>query len=267
MISVCGRHRRKQADLKRQNAHATQGMKTKHLIILTLAPWPACSTAYWARPKPHRSWGCSRSGKGRRRARLGVGTCSGTEQVRGRVEPSYAFGVRPRRRKRGLRYVNGRAGVNHAANRAAAFVGALLAGLIGLAGCRGGIAVANDGPMQGIGRSDAGGPGCTDRRENLRQHRNQDDWKKFSKPPAHETTPLHSPTNHPESQEFEIRFPKMRPRAPFWTHNRWDRKKCNPGWQGTIHFADCSNFEQSLLKMVTSRKRSVTSAGSGQPQG
>jgi hypothetical protein len=43
--------------------------------------------------------------------------------------------------------------------------------------------------------------------------------------------------------------------------------KCNYRLRNGIHFADCSNFEQSLLKMVTSRKRSVTSAGSGWPEG
>ena len=171
------------------------------------------------------------------------------------------------RREGGLRRVNGRAGVNHAANRAAAFVGAVLAGLIGLAGCRGGIAVANDGRMQGIGRSDAGGPGCADRRENLHQHRNQDDWKKFSQPPAHETTPLHSLTNHPESRESRSGSRRCGRVRHFRHTTIGTAIKCNPEWQGTIHFANCSNFEQSLLKMVTSRKRSVTSAGSGQPQG
>jgi hypothetical protein len=40
-----------------------------------------------------------------------------------------------------------------------------------------------------------------------------------------------------------------------------------PGWRNPDHFADCSNFEQSLLKMVTRRKRWSTSAGSGWPQG
>ena len=74
-----------------------------------------------------------RSGKGRRRARLGVGTCPGTEQVGCRVEPGHARGMAPGRRDGGLRRVDRRAGVNHAANRTAV-VGAGLAGLIGLAG-------------------------------------------------------------------------------------------------------------------------------------
>jgi hypothetical protein len=50
--------------------------------------------------------------------------------------------------------------------------------------------------------------------------------------------------------------------------------RCNPvavrytlGWRIPNHFAGCSNFEQSLPKMVTKRKRWSTSAGSGWPQG
>jgi hypothetical protein len=43
--------------------------------------------------------------------------------------------------------------------------------------------------------------------------------------------------------------------------------KHNPKSQGAIHFANRLNFEQSLLKKVTSQTKSVTSAGSGQPQG
>ena len=40
--------------------------------------------------------------------------------------------------------------------------------------------------------------------------------------------------------------------------------RCNlGGWRNPNHFASCSNFEQSLLKMVTRRKRWSTSAGSG----
>jgi hypothetical protein len=42
---------------------------------------------------------------------------------------------------------------------------------------------------------------------------------------------------------------------------------CNRRWRIPNHFADCCNFEQSLLKMVTRRKRWSTSAGSGWPRG
>jgi hypothetical protein len=44
--------------------------------------------------------------------------------------------------------------------------------------------------------------------------------------------------------------------------------RCNLGeWRNPNRFAGCSNSEQSLLKMVTRRKRWSTSAGSGWPQG
>jgi hypothetical protein len=43
--------------------------------------------------------------------------------------------------------------------------------------------------------------------------------------------------------------------------------RCNCEWRISDHFAICSNFEQSLLKMMTRRKRWSTSAGSGWPQG
>jgi hypothetical protein len=42
---------------------------------------------------------------------------------------------------------------------------------------------------------------------------------------------------------------------------------CNRVWRNPDHFVNCSNFEQSLLKMMTRRKRWSTSAGSGWPQG
>jgi hypothetical protein len=42
--------------------------------------------------------------------------------------------------------------------------------------------------MQGIGGSDAGGETRADRREDLHCQRQQDDWKKISQAPAHQTT-------------------------------------------------------------------------------
>jgi hypothetical protein len=43
--------------------------------------------------------------------------------------------------------------------------------------------------------------------------------------------------------------------------------KHNPKWPDTNHFAVCSNFEQSLLKLMTSQKRWSTNVVSGWPQG
>jgi hypothetical protein len=140
------------------------------------------------------------SGKGRRRAGLGVGTCPGTEQVGRHVEPSYALGVAPGHSDGSLRRVYRCAGVNHVEN-GTAIVDPGLAGLIGRIGNRSRVAMADGGPMQRIGCGDAGGPSCADRRENLRQYRNQDDWKKLTQPPAH-VPPF--PTlliNHAESRE------------------------------------------------------------------
>ena len=143
--------------------------------------------------------GSVRSGKRRRRACLGVGTCPGTEQVRGCIEPNHGFGVTPGHNYGGLRRVDRRAGVSHAANRTAAVMGAGLAGLI--VGNRGRIAMANDGRVERIGCGNAGRPGCADRRKNLHQQRNQDDWKQFPQPPAHDPTSPTSSINHARSWE------------------------------------------------------------------
>jgi hypothetical protein len=43
--------------------------------------------------------------------------------------------------------------------------------------------------------------------------------------------------------------------------------RCNPEWRNRDHFVNCSNFEQSLLKLMTRQKRWSTSAGSGWPEG
>ena len=77
----------------------------------------------------------------------------------------------------------------------------LPAGLIERVGNRGRIAMADDGRMQRIGGGNAGRPGCADRRENLHQHRNQDDWKEFSQPPAHDPTSSDFVLNHAGSRE------------------------------------------------------------------
>jgi hypothetical protein len=37
----------------------------------------------------------------------------------------------------------------------------------------------------------------------------------------------------------------------------------NPKWRNGNHFANCSNFEQTLLKLMTRQKRWSTSLGSG----
>src|SRR3954471_16835583 len=99
-----------------------------------------------------------RSGKGRRRACLGVGPVAGTEQVRGCVAPDHAFGMAAGRDARCGWGVKRSAAMNHAANGTTTVVRAVGTGLIGLAGWRGRIAVTNDGGLQRIGRGDAGSP-------------------------------------------------------------------------------------------------------------
>ena len=48
---------------------------------------------------------------------------------------------------------------------------------------------------------------------------------------------------------------------------RFTQRLRNPDWRNPDHFAKCSNFEQSLPKMVTRRKKWSTSAGSDWPKG
>jgi hypothetical protein len=53
----------------------------------------------------------------------------------------------------------------------------------------------------------------------------------------------------------------------FIPNSQFGSGHCNPEWRNRDHFANCSNFEQSLLKLMTRRKRWSTSAGSGWPEG
>jgi hypothetical protein len=139
----------------------------------------------------------------RGRARLRVGTGSGTEQVGSCVEPDHARGLAIGRRDGGcLRRIGGTACVGNAAHRTGAVMRAMSAGLIGLT-CRTAIAVTDRGGAQRIGGGDAGRPRCPDRCEYLHHQGNQDDGKEFSCPPAHSQNHPHSelPTNHAESPE------------------------------------------------------------------
>jgi hypothetical protein len=60
-----------------------------------------------------------------------------------------------------------------------------VAGLVGLPGTLRAVAVADDGAGERIGGGDARRPACADRRKNLHQQGNQDDWQKILQPPAH----------------------------------------------------------------------------------
>ena len=75
---------------------------------------------------------CSWSGNGRRRAGLGVRTGPGTGPVGRGVEPHHALGLPHQRCEGRFGRVEGCARMRHAADRAGAVMGAMLAGLTGL---------------------------------------------------------------------------------------------------------------------------------------
>ena len=60
---------------------------------------------------------------------------------------------------------------------------------------------------------------------------------------------------------LRVSVPNLNPKSNFTRPGR------NLQWPNLDHFGNCPNFEQSLLKMVTRRKRWSTSAGSGWPRG
>jgi hypothetical protein len=127
------------------------------------------------------------SGHGRGRPRLGVGARLGAELVRRAVEPHHAPGLAVGHSKRGLRGIERPAGMNNAADRTGTVMGAMrAAALVGLAS---GISAAGTdrSRMQGIGGGDAGRKTCADRRKDLHRQRQQDDWKKISQAPSHQT--------------------------------------------------------------------------------
>jgi hypothetical protein len=158
---------------------------------------------------------------------------------------------------------------------------------LGRSGSR--IAMADHGLREGIGGRNAGGPASPDRRQNLHRQRKQDYGQKILQPPMHrQTHPL--PPNHRQSRESRSgsgfilsighesnsrgrrRFVSAQDRAAFFAPTPLPRREfrprsCNQNWCNPNHFADCWNFEQSLLKLMTRRQRWSRHAGSGWPQG
>ena len=96
----------------------------------------------------------------------------------------------------GLGHVDRRAGLQHAANRTASVMRAMV-GLVGLPGTGSAIAVADDGAGERIGGRDARRPACADGCKNLHHQGNQDYGKKILQP-AHRK-PIRFELNHPES--------------------------------------------------------------------
>ena len=105
----------------------------------------------------------------RRRAAAGTG-----DVERERV-PNHRFGLAIKRiGQRGLWRIDRRPRVQNAADRTAAGVSLMGPGLVALGRSRNRIAVADNGPREGIGGRNAGRPACADRRKNLRRQRKQD---------------------------------------------------------------------------------------------
>src|SRR5882757_9565171 len=91
-----------------------------------------------------------RSGNGWWRAGLRVRAGSGTEQVRGAVEPNHARWIAIGRGDRRLRRVTRCAGMGNAADGTAAVMRGGLTGLVGLAGTRSTLIVTDSGRTKGV---------------------------------------------------------------------------------------------------------------------
>jgi hypothetical protein len=141
---------------------------------------------------------------------LGVGPGSAAEQVRDALEPDHAQELPIWRSDCRVRRERD-TGVKHGADRAAAVMYAMLAGLPGPIRRRCGIAMANDGRMKRIGGGEAGRPRRSDRCEYLHRQGNQDDRKKFPQTPAHQPThPFRlSPTNHTGNRKSRSGSPRL----------------------------------------------------------
>jgi hypothetical protein len=103
----------------------------------------------------------------------------------------------------------------------------------------------------------------------LHQDRQHHDWNKYFQPSSHLCS-------HPGGLRNTCRRiciglfcgapVGFAATLPIYLTARLLRVECNPGWRKPDRFADCSNFEQSLLKMMTRLKRWSTSIGSGWSQ-
>lgn len=158
-------------------------------IFLTPALWAGlndCTNRHGCRRTDH--FGCFKSSGNRRWcARLRVRAGTGGESFRREFGPHYTFGIAIERyRGRGLRPVDRRAGLQHAAYRTAAVMRAMRS-WVGLAGSGIPIAMANDGAGERIGGCDAGCPACADGRNNLHHQRNQD-YRQIILQPVHRKT-------------------------------------------------------------------------------
>ena len=219
---------------------------------------------------------------------LGVRPGSGLQPIRPDLAPGHTLGLQIEPCGRRRRSVD-RRGISEAAGCTAAVVGIRLAGRIGGVRGRRPIVMTDGRSERRVGGADTGSPACGDRRENLHRQGDQDDRKEFPQPPAHEQThPLQRDQLimlgvrcrdwvpwkltssaakygiHPEANDESV--PPRRSSSPTRLPGTpVGRKIITRKWRNPNHFANCLNFEQSLLKLMTRRKRWSTTAGSGRP--
>jgi hypothetical protein len=96
-----------------------------------------------------------------------------------------------------------------------------------------------------------------DRRHQLHQNRQHHDWNECFQPPSHRCSHQGDLRNIRRRICIGIFLVPARFAAtlPVYLTARFFKLICNPWWRNPNHFADCSNFEQSLLKMMTRLKR------------
>ena len=243
---------------------------------------------------PHRSRGSVR--KWREALEPGRANRSGNWTARAQCRATPTLRLPYQRREGRFGRVEGCARMRHTAHCAGTVMGALPIGLTGLVQRGGRTAGADRRRMERVGGSDAGRPAGTDRCKDLHREGHQDDGKKIPQPPAHQKPPLRRSelimwevrsreqvpgddalhrTIRPLTQTILMQRnelvsgccePPTAPDPTLLPKTRTPAVRCNHEWRNTNHFAECSNFEQSLLKLMTKRKRWSTSELSGWPQ-
>ena len=224
------------------------------------------------------------SGNGGWRAGLCVRAGAGRESVRRELGPDHARGIAIERyRGRGLRHVDRHAGLQHAADRTAAVMGAV-GGLVGLAGSRSAAlpwqmtapASGSEAAMLAAQHAPIGAKICTI--SAIRTMGRKFFSRRIANPSASELNHHESPKSRSGSRNY-VAASRSKPgekrcilKLSGGTLREYQvsgvlRLNPQPSLQNADHFAECWNFEQRLLKMVTRRKRWSTNSGSGWPRG
>ena len=201
-----------------------------------------------------------RSSRQRRRcARLGVRAGTNDRYRLGGFEPRYLLILALQAYKNQRRRIHGDCAAMAAhAIGTAVFVTMRRAGRIRL-GIRSGRHPGTDRrQIERIGRGIGDNAKGCDRRHQLHQNRQHYDWNKYFQPPSHHCS--HRGDLRNTLRRICIGIFVVCQRAslstlPIYLTARFLHVNCNPWWRKPDHFADCSNFEQSLLKMMTRSKR------------